>query len=105
MLVFFLIFFTTHYVSLGSILGYLTVFVCAVILGQIGDYNFPAGMNTRLLTEYYIVMAFLTVMAICRHKENIKRLVEGNERKTYLKSKPEVDVDNNPGNDRKQKEA
>lgn len=90
--VFFIIFFGTHYVSLGSILGYITVFACTVALGQIGDYNFPPEMNSRLLTEYYIIMAFLTVMAIYKHKENIKRLIAGNERKTYLKGKPEVDI-------------
>lgn len=93
---FFAVFFITHYVSLGSILGYITVFVCVIVLGESGAFNFPPDLNRALLTEYYILMGFLTVMAIYRHKENIKRLINGNERKTYLKSKPEVDVEKVP---------
>ena len=36
------------------------------------------------LTELYIIGAFLTIMAYWKHRENIKRLLHGNERKTYL---------------------
>lgn len=92
LLIFFTVFFITHYVSLGSIMGYSWVFVCAIIMGQKGAYNFPAESNAALLTEYYIVMLILTLMAIVRHKENIKRLIAGTERKTYLKGKPEIDI-------------
>lgn len=88
---FFGLFFITHYVSLSSMITYIEVFVITVILGELGKYNFPAGQNRQLLTEYYIVMAVLTVMAVYRHKENIKRLASGNERKTYLTGKPEID--------------
>ena len=93
--VFFLVFFTTHYVSLGSIIGYLLFFISVVVLGELGVFNFPAETNRILLTEYYAVLAFLTGMAIFRHRENIKRLVNGTERKTYLRSNPEIDVDKN----------
>ena len=61
-------------------------------MGEMGAYGFPEGSNRALLTEYYIIMFILTFMAIVRHKENIKRLIAGNERKTYLKGKPEIDV-------------
>ncbi len=90
---FLLIFFTTHYVSLGSIVGYLSFFISVIVIGELGVFNFPAESNRLLLTEYYALLAFLTGMAIFRHRENIKRLIAGNERKTYLHSKPEVDVD------------
>ena len=90
---FLVVFFITNYVSLGSIVGYITLFITVVVFGEMGAYGFPAESGRRLLTEYYIVFGALTVMAIYRHKENIKRLIAGNERKTYLRSKPEINVD------------
>ncbi|MCR4806638.1 MAG: glycerol-3-phosphate 1-O-acyltransferase PlsY [Lachnospiraceae bacterium] len=93
-IVFFSIFFTTHYVSISSISAYISVCVCAIIMGQLGAYDFPSASNRALLTEYYAVMILLTLMAIIRHKENIKRLIAGTERKTYIKGKPEIDVKN-----------
>ena len=35
----------------------------------------------------YIITAFLTIMAYYKHRENIKRLLKGEERKTYLTKK------------------
>ena len=32
----------------------------------------------------YAIAAFLTVMAYWKHRQNIVRLIHGNERKTYL---------------------
>ena len=93
LVIFFAVFFITHYVSLGSILGYTWVLICSIIMGELGAYGFAPDVNRALLTEYYIIMFLLTAMAIFRHKENIKRLIAGNERKTYLKSKPEIEVD------------
>ena len=49
--------------------------------------------SRSLLTEYYIVMVLLAAMAVYRHKENIKRLIAGNERKTYIGAKPEIEKD------------
>lgn len=80
---FFGIFFTTHYVSLGSLILYAGFFIEMVVLGQMGVF----GMTQPLLIELYIVTAFLTVMAYYKHRENIKRLVSGTERKTYLNHK------------------
>ena len=90
---FLIIFFITNYVSLGSIVGYIMLFVSIIVFGERGAYNFPTGSNRALLIEYYTVFGALTVMAIYRHKENIKRLITGNERKTYLRSKPEINVE------------
>ena len=81
--VFFGIFFKTHYVSLGSLILYAVFFVEMVVLGQTGVF----GMTQTLLNELYIVTAVLTVMAYYKHKENIKRLLSGTERKTYLSHK------------------
>ena len=45
------------------------------------------GMSQAALNEMYIISALLAVMAYYKHRENIKRLLKGQERKTYLKKK------------------
>lgn len=80
---FFGIFFTTHYVSLGSLLFYTGFLIEMIVLGQMGVFH----MSQPLLIELYVVTAVLTVMAYYKHKENIKRLLNGTERKTYLSHK------------------
>ena len=54
-----------------------------VILGQGGIF----GMSQPALLELYVLGAFLTGMAYWKHRENIKRLLSGTERKTYLLKK------------------
>lgn len=83
-IVFFGIFFTTHYVSLGSLLVYAAFMIQIVICGQLGVFE---GMTQTMLIEMYMVAAFLTAMAYYKHRENIKRLLKGEERKTYLMKK------------------
>ncbi len=80
---FFGAFFITHYVSLGSLLVYAGFMIELVILGQMGIF----GMTQAVLTEMYVIAGFLTVMAYWKHRENIKRLLSGSERKTYLTHK------------------
>lgn len=82
-ILFFGAFFITHYVSLGSLLVYAGFMIELVVLGQMGIF----GMTQPLLIEMYGIAAFLTVMAYWKHRENIKRLVNGTERKTYLTHK------------------
>ena len=78
---FFGTFLITHYVSLGSLLVYAGFMIEMVICGQLGVFG---GMTQVQLYELYAVAAFLTVMAYWKHRENIGRLLKGNERKTYL---------------------
>lgn len=87
---FFGVFLTTHYVSLGSLLVYAGFMIELVVLGQLGVF----GMSQAALLEMYTVGAFLTVMAYWKHRENIKRLLAGKERKTYLfkKNKEAVEL-------------
>lgn len=84
-ILFFGVFFTTHYVSLGSLLVYAGFMVELVILGQNGVFH----MSQSYLNEMYVLAGFLTVMAYYKHRENIKRLISGTERKTYLTHKSE----------------
>ena len=86
-ILFFGTFFTTHYVSLGSLLVYAGFMIELVVLGQMGIF----GMPQAALNEMYVVAAFLTVMAYYKHKDNIKRLLGGTERKTYLTHKNKVE--------------
>lgn len=79
--IFFGIFFLTHYVSLASIFMYLAFMAQLVIFGQGGFL----GMSQPALIEMYIVAALLTALALFQHRENIKRLIKGEERKTILK--------------------
>lgn len=82
-ILFFGIFFTTHYVSLGSLTVYAGFLIELIVLGQMGVF----GMSQGALIEMYVVAVFLTVMAYYKHKDNIKRLLSGTERKTYLTHK------------------
>lgn len=84
-ILFFGAFFITHYVSLGSLLVYAGFMIELVVLGQMGIF----GMSQALLTEMYVIAGLLTIMAYWKHRENIKRLVSGTERKTYLTHKSE----------------
>ncbi len=72
--VFALCYFTTQYVSLGSILG-AAVFGIGFALIYWGSWYIVAGA------------VFLAGLTIFMHRENIKRLVTGQERKTNLFSK------------------
>lgn len=87
-IVFFTIFFTTHYVSLGSLLVYTLLLIELLIFGQLGLFR---GMTQANLIEMYVLFAALTALAFWKHKENIKRLIHGEERKTYLTKKNKVD--------------
>ena len=89
-LLFFGIFFTTHYVSLGSLTVYPAMLIELVICGQLGV--FP-GMSQARLIEMYVLFGALTILAFWKHRENIKRLIHGNERKTYLTKKNKLDVE------------
>ena len=87
-IVFFVPFFITHYVSLCSLLVYVTLMIQLVVFGQTG---FFAGMTQMELIEMYVVFGCLLILAFWKHRENIKRLIHGNERKTYLSKKNKVD--------------
>ncbi len=80
-IMFFGAFLLTHYVSLGSLLVYAAFIIQIVVSGQLGLFG---GMTQAELIEMYGIAFFLTIMAYYKHWENIKRLIKGEERKTYL---------------------
>lgn len=80
-------FLTTHYVSVGSLLVYVGFVTELIICGQCGFFE---GMSQAQLYEMYGVAFFLAIMAFWKHRENIVRLLHGEERKTYLSKKNKV---------------
>lgn len=84
--VFFATFFITHYVSLGSLLVYLAFVIEMVVLGQLGLLTVTESAH---LYEMYGISLFLAVMAYVKHIPNIKRLIKGEESKTFLSKKKE----------------
>jgi len=69
----------TRYVSLGSILVVTAFFIQTVYYGLKGDFTVAEGN----LPEFFGVAAVLMVMAIWRHRANIKRLLSGTENKLW----------------------
>ena len=67
----------TRYVSLGSILVSIWLPVGVVIYGILGKWGLAEGH----LYEMYAIAAFLCVMALWRHRKNIRGLLTGTERK------------------------
>lgn len=82
-IIFFVLFFTTHYVSLGSLCAYAAAFILVIIFGSMGNY----GMDQPHTVELCIVMGAMTAMAFYRHRANIGRLLHGTENKVFLSSK------------------
>ena len=85
-ILFFGVFFTTHYVSLGSLLVYAGFMIQLIVMGQMGVF----GMSQTVLYEMYVIGAFLMTMAYVKHRTNIVRLIKGEERKTYLSKKSDL---------------
>lgn len=73
----------TKYVSLGSMTGLVSFFVQTIVFGELGILN----VTDSYRMEIYILSAVIMLMGIVRHRENIKRLLNGNENKFSLKKK------------------
>jgi len=56
----------TQYVSLASMVGLITASIFTLIMGK----------------DYWIIFLALSLFSVLRHKSNIQRLINGNERKT-----------------------
>lgn len=94
-ILFFGTFFITHYVSLGSLLVYAGFMIEMIVCGSLGVFG---DLSQATLIEMYILSFLLTCMAYWKHRTNIVRLIQGNERKTYLTKKNKVDVENKDNN-------
>lgn len=80
----------TRYVSLGSILMVITFATMYTIFAISGKYSFDLNVaaSKECMLESVIVVIVMALMAIYRHKANIKRLINHEENK--LGSKKEA---------------
>lgn len=90
-IIFFSTFFISHYVSLASLVLSVGFFAEMLIFG-IAKIGVFATIPENVLLEMYIVTFVISVMAFLRHHENIKKLLKGEERKTYLGKKKREQV-------------
>lgn len=67
----------SKYVSVGSILAVVELLAGVLIYGSLGKW----GLSQPHLYELYGITVFLTLLALYRHKKNIKGLLHGTERK------------------------
>ena len=82
-IVFFGLVFLTHYVSVAS-MTLITLFFVEMAVGNIlGLY----GMMPRDRVELLMIVLGLTALGLYEHRGNLLRLLQGNERKTYLTGK------------------
>ena len=75
----------TKYVSLGSMIGLVSFFVQTIVFGELGLLN----VTEQYRMEIYILAGVIMLMGIVRHRENIKRLLAGNENKFSFKKNKE----------------
>ena len=76
LLVFLMVALTTKYVSLGSILAVITAFI--------GTFIVPILMNEPFDWILIITVFAIMIIFLISHRANIKRLLKGEENKTFL---------------------
>lgn len=77
LIIFLLIFLTTKYVSLGSLVIMVVFVIELIIFGQMGRYDLVGNE----LYEMYVIAIILAAMGWWRHRANIERLLKGTENK------------------------
>lgn len=82
-LTFIVIVVATRYVSLGSIILVIMFAIGMVVQGEV----FGTTLTVPERYELYALSIFLTILAIYKHKENIKRLLHGTENKLSFSKK------------------
>lgn len=73
----------TRYVSVGSLLVVTIYLAEVVIYGQMGGF----AVASEYLWEMYAIAAFLMLSAFIKHRQNIKRLLNGTENKLSIGKK------------------
>lgn len=67
----------TKYVSVGSLVVVTLYLIEIIVYGQMGGF----GVSGGYLYEMYAIAALLLISAVYKHKENIRRLMNGTENK------------------------
>ena len=73
----------TKYVSVGSLAMMTGFFVEFIIINELGILGWSNNLrfNGHLRIELYILAFIISTLAFYKHRANIKRLIDGNERK------------------------
>ncbi|MBP5772943.1 MAG: glycerol-3-phosphate 1-O-acyltransferase PlsY [Eubacterium sp.] len=78
--VFFTTMFITRYVSVGSLVLIVSIFIEFVVWGQLNMiYSLEKNPEDRIYI--YIIVFIIMVLVFIRHRENLKRLANGTENK------------------------
>ena len=85
--VFFVTMFTTRYVSVASLTLVFSIFVEFVVWGQLNMVKSLKNPEDKIFV--YIILFIIFILAVIRHKENIKRLMNGTENKIRQKKTTE----------------
>ncbi|MBR3525417.1 MAG: glycerol-3-phosphate 1-O-acyltransferase PlsY [Lachnospiraceae bacterium] len=100
LLLFFGTFAMTNYVSLASLILTSGFFIQTIIMGECGLFMrfhisshavYMAEIPAEVRIEMYVLAFIIAAMAFIRHRQNIKKLLSGQERKTYLFKKNRAD--------------
>lgn len=83
-IVFLIPFLTTHYVSLGSLLVYVSLIILFSVFGFNG---WMGNFSDAVIAEGLVICVILMCLAYFLHRKNILRLISGTESKTYLSKK------------------
>lgn len=75
----------TKYVSLGSILAVISLFIFHIAYGLSGNLFFAP--DSPVLVEWFIILGLMGILIIAKHFTNIKRLLNGTENKLNFKKK------------------
>ena len=70
----------THYVSLGSLLVGAEFLIGIIIMAVTGKFQTTTAINIEIV----ILAAIISGMMYVRHSKNIRALLTGTERKTYI---------------------
>lgn len=76
----------SNYVSLSSLMLAAEFFIEMLVFGLL-QLDVFAEFSQAVLLEMYAVTFVISALAYIRHHENIKKLLNGTERKTYLGKK------------------
>ncbi len=76
--VFFVVLKISRYVSLGSMCMTTAFLIYILVMGNLG--KLPV-ISASLLYEVYILVFIFTALSIFKHRSNISRIIQGNERK------------------------
>ncbi len=100
LLLFFGTFAMTNYVSLASLVLTSGFFIQTIIMGECALFMrfhisshavYMAEIPFEVRIEMYVLAFIIAAMAFIRHRSNIKKLLHGEERKTFLFKKNKAD--------------